>query len=121
MVRAVADATAYRILAGKAEVRILFDAAISGQESAYLGAMTAQPGAVVPLHRHSASSEYLFVIEGEAEMSVAGRVIPVRAGDGIQIPPSVEHGVTISGGSAFKALQLYSPAGPEQRFKAGGK
>lgn len=121
LVRAVSEAGVYRILDGKAEVRILFDAASTGQEGAYLGAMTAQPGAVVPLHRHSASSEYLFVIEGEGEMSVAGKAIPVRAGDGIQIPPGVEHGVSISGASAFKALQLYSPAGPEQRFKAGSK
>lgn len=121
LVRSVADAEALPILGGKAEVRILFDASISGDKSAYLGAMVAKPGVVVPLHRHSESSEYLFVIEGDAEMTVAGKVIPVRAGDGIQIPPGVEHGVTISGGADFKAIQLYSPAGPEQRFKAGSK
>ena len=54
-------------------------------------------------------------------MSIAGRTIPVTAGDGIQIPLGVEHGVRITGATTFKALQLYTPAGPEQRFKRGGK
>jgi quercetin dioxygenase-like cupin family protein len=121
LVRAVGEAEAHRLLDGKAEVRILFEESNTKDKAGYLGALTAQPGAVVPLHRHSGSSEYLFVIEGEAEMSVAGKVIPVRAGDGIQIPPGVEHGVSISGAGTFKAIQYYTPAGPEQRFKAGGK
>ncbi len=121
LVRSVGDAAALRILGGKAEVRILFDEAITKSKVGYMGALTAQPGAVVPLHRHSGSSEYLFVLEGDAEMRVAGRVTPVRPGDGIQVPSGVEHGVTISGAIPFKAIQFYTPAGPEQRFKAGSR
>ncbi len=121
MVRSVADVSPLSILGGKGDVRILFDEAITKDKAAYLGALTAQPGAVVPLHRHSDSSEYIFVIEGAAEMSVAGRVIPVSAGDAVQIPPGVEHGVKFTGVGSFKALQLYTPAGPEQRFKAANR
>jgi quercetin dioxygenase-like cupin family protein len=110
-----------KILDGQAEVRILLDEAITGDKAAYLGALSAQPGAAVPAHRHADSSEFLFVIEGQAEMKVGGRTIPVQGGDGVQIPPGIEHGVRITGADKFKAIQFYTPAGPEQRFKAGAK
>ena len=120
-VRDVGAVAPIKILSGMAEVRILFDEAQSADKAAYLGVLSAEPGATVPLHRHSESSEYLFVIEGQAEMKIGNRVIPVHPGDGIQIPPGVEHGVSFSGASRFKAIQFYSPAGPEQRFKGGSK
>jgi quercetin dioxygenase-like cupin family protein len=110
-----------KILAGQGEVRILLDEGITGDKAAYLGALSAQPGAVVPPHRHADSSEYLFVIEGQAEMKIGGRTIPVQAGDGVQVPPGIEHAVSFSGEGVFKAIQFYTPAGPEQRFKGGAK
>ncbi len=120
LVRSAAKAKAYAVAGGKAEVRILIDEDISGDPSAYIGALTAQPGAKIPLHRHGDSSELLFVIEGSATMEVAGKQIRVQAGDAVQIPSRVEHGAGIEGMEAFKALQFYAPGGPEQRFKAGG-
>lgn len=120
-VRDVSAVSPLKILGGKAKVRILFDEAIAKDKAAYIGALSAESGTLVPLHRHSGSSEYLFVIEGQAEMKIGGRVIPVQPGDGIQIPPGVEHGVSFSGAGVFKAVQFYTPAGPEQRFRGGAK
>tara|TARA_R110002073_G_scaffold24260_8_gene82079 strand:- start:51828 stop:53054 length:1227 start_codon:yes stop_codon:yes gene_type:complete len=117
IVRTAAKALEHKIADGKASIRIIVDEAISGDASAYIGALTAQVGAVVPLHRHANSSEYLLVLEGAAVMQVAGRALQVQAGDAVQLPATVEHGATIVGAEEFKALQFYAPAGPEQRFK----
>ncbi len=117
LLRAVGDVPSYRIAEGKAEVRILMDETTSGDEGASLSALTAQVGAAIPLHRHENSSEYLFVLEGMAEMTVAGRRLLIQAGDAVQVPSNVEHGATIIGTEPFKALQFYASAGPEQRFK----
>ncbi len=120
VVKAAAQADAYAIAGGKAEIRIVLDEAITKDEAAYVGALTAQPGTLIPLHRHGDSSEYLLVLEGTATMQVAGKSLQIQAGDAVQIPTNVEHGAEIGGTEAFKALQFYAPAGPEQRFKAGG-
>lgn len=120
IVRTAAGAASHSIAAGKASIRIILDEAITSDASAYVGALTAEVGASIPLHRHANSSEYLLVLEGGAEMQVAGRSLHVQAGDAVQIPATVEHGATIVGSEDFKALQFYAPAGPEQRFKGGG-
>lgn len=117
LLKAVGDVTAYRIAEGKAEVRILIDETMSGDEGASLSALTAQVGTVIPLHRHENSSGYVFVLEGMAEMTVAGRRLLVAAGDAVQVPSNVEHGATVIGTEPFKALVFYAWAGPEQRFK----
>ncbi|MCP4446482.1 MAG: cupin domain-containing protein [Myxococcales bacterium] len=117
LVRTAASAQVLQIAGGKAQVRIIIDEAMSKDSSAYIGAITAEVGAEIPLHRHANSSEYLLVLEGGARMQVAGREIQVQAGDAIQLPKNVEHGARIVGTEQFKALQFYAPAGPEQRFK----
>lgn len=118
IVHSVADSTVYRIGGGKMEARILFDQVISGDRAAYLGALTAKPGTAVPPHRHSTATELLLVLEGQANMVVAGRSLSLRPGDAVQIPSGVLHQASIHGVSDFKAVQFYTPAGPEQRFKS---
>jgi mannose-6-phosphate isomerase-like protein (cupin superfamily) len=41
----------------------------------------------------------------------------VQAGDAVQIPPDLEHSARIVSEEPLKAVQFYTPAGPEQRFK----
>jgi quercetin dioxygenase-like cupin family protein len=103
---------------GKGEVRILHEQATTKDATFAVSTLTAGPGMVVPPHRHDGATEVLYVLEGAATMTIAGERIDVGAGDAIQIPPGVEHGAEVAAdGAAFKALQLYTPAGPEQRFK----
>jgi quercetin dioxygenase-like cupin family protein len=109
------------IASGEGEVRILFDRAASGHEGMSLQTMSGQGGMAVPPHVHDGASEYLLILDGKGVMTVAGVEHPIAAGDAIQIPPGVEHGVVIDDGSVLKALQLYTPAGPEQRFRGAGK
>ena len=41
--------------------------------------------------------------------------VPVTATSVIQIPPSTKHAFVAT--AAVRAVQIYTPAGPEQRFK----
>ena len=49
-------------------------------------------------------------------MIVDGVTLPIGADSVVQIPPGVEHSATVT--ERFRAYQFYTPAGPEQRFKA---
>ena len=87
----------------------------------YMGILEAYPGARVPEHTHEVSAEMLYVLEGAGEMTVDGQTVPVKAGHMIQVAPGIKHSFSIRKGSQkrFVAVQIYSPFGPEQRFKKG--
>ena len=73
-------------------------------------------GAVVPEHVHGRETELLYVLEGSGTMTVAGTRIAVTASSVVQVPPSTPH--AFEAAARVRALQVYTPAGPEQRFKA---
>lgn len=82
---------------------------------ASLGILEADAGAVVPPHVHAKETEVLYLEAGGGTMTIGGVAIAVEATAVIQIPAGVEHSFTAT--AATRALQLYSPPGPEQRFK----
>ncbi len=102
---------------GTTEVAFYFDESITGDKAAYMGILTARPGTVVPPHRHPRESEYLLILEGGGTMKVAGSSYPVAPMTAIQIPANTEHSFATESKDAVVALQFYTPAGPEQRFK----
>lgn len=112
---ATARSKAYPILGGKGSARILFDAASAADKALSLGALTIEGGAEVPAHIHDGSTEVLLILEGTGSMTIAGEEMPVAAGDAIQVPSGIEHAFTAE--SQVKAVQMYTPSGPEQRFK----
>lgn len=72
-------------------------------------------GATVPEHVHANETELLYVLEGSGTMTIAGQPVAVTPTSVIQIPPNTKHAFTAA--ANVRALQLYTPAGPEQRFK----
>jgi quercetin dioxygenase-like cupin family protein len=52
-----------------------------------------EPGQSTVLHQHPKEEEAIFVLEGTAYMSIAGREIVVEAGSIVQFPNSVMHDV----------------------------
>jgi len=77
----------------------------------------AMPGnAKVPEHVHANETEVLYVLEGSGKLVVNGVELSVTASSTVQIPPNTKHAFTAS--TDFRAVQIYTPAGPEQRFKA---
>jgi quercetin dioxygenase-like cupin family protein len=116
LVRTTAKARRAKVAGGAGEVSVLFDPTETRDRALSLGAITLAPGTAIPAHEHAGSSEYLFVLEGEGEMTVEGQVIPVEAGDAIQIPAGARHAFVAADGGPVKAIQLYAPAGPEARL-----
>ena len=71
----------------------------------------------VPEHEHEVSAEMVFVEAGEGRMRVGDQNVAVRPGTFVYIPPGTPHAFTPSGNSAMRVMQLYMPAGPEQRYR----
>lgn len=80
-----------------------------------LGVLTLDAGVKVPLHVHAKETEVLYVLEGGGSMPIAGTTVPVTSTSVVQVPANVEHGFEAT--APVRAIQLYTPAGPEQRFK----
>jgi quercetin dioxygenase-like cupin family protein len=113
--RSVSAVPAHPISGGKGTASILFGSA----EGATEGAMTLlvlEPGAAVPEHVHESSVELLYVLEGEAEMTVGGKTLRVGPETAVRIPKGARHSARVVGGKALRGLQVYTPGGPEQRF-----
>lgn len=110
------EAPEYPIAAGKGSVSLLFEAENAPSGAASIAGLTLEAGAAVPAHRHASSTELLFILEGGGTMTVAGDSREVGRLDAIQIPAGVEHAF-VAGDGAVKAIQFYTPSGPEQRFK----
>lgn len=111
----------YVIAEGKAGARILLDEKTApGLKEAAMTELIMSPGTVVPEHVHDVSSELLYVLEGHGVMTLGEKTITVRAGMAIWVPPGVKHGVRVDTQvEPMRALQIYTPGGPEQRFTKG--
>lgn len=72
-------------------------------------------GAQVAEHVHANETEVLYVLEGSGTMTVKGVALAVTPTSVVQIPPNTKH--AFSATTAVRAVQFYTPAGPEQRFK----
>ena len=59
----------------------------------------------------------VLVLEGQGTMTIAGESYPIAPMTAVQIPPGVEHAVVFEGDAPVRALQVYTPSGPEQRFR----
>jgi quercetin dioxygenase-like cupin family protein len=73
-------------------------------------------GATVAEHVHANETEMLYILEGSGTMTVNGVQLAVTPTSVVQIPPNTKHAFTAS--AEVRAVQIYTPAGPEQRFKA---
>jgi len=82
-----------------------------------------EPGAVVAAHRHEATEQVMWVLDGEIEMEVGGESRTVRADDCVVINRGVEHSLASPGGCTF--LEALSPvprdhiANPERDLVLG--
>ena len=73
-------------------------------------------GADVPEHVHEKATELLYVLAGSGKLLVDDVELAVTPTTVIQIPPKAKHAFYPT--TDVVAVQFYTPAGPEQRFKA---
>jgi quercetin dioxygenase-like cupin family protein len=78
--------------------------------------LTVKAGVSVAEHVHAKETELLYVLEGSGTMTVKGVAQVVGPTSVVQIPANTKHAFTAT--TAVRAVQIYTPAGPEQRFKA---
>ena len=67
-------------------------------------------------HVHDGSAELLYVVSGTGELVVDGDKYPIQPFTAVYVPPNTKHSFT-AGDSQVDAIQFYTPAGPEQRFR----
>jgi quercetin dioxygenase-like cupin family protein len=106
------------IAGGKGRVRMLLSPENTGGSSASLDVLEADPGLEIPRHEHAGSAEILYVVSGAGELTVGAEKIPFGPDEAIHIPENQPHAVKFTGPDKTIMIQLYAPAGPEQRFKA---
>ena len=74
------------------------------------------PGKVTcPYHSHYTQEEMFIILEGEGTLRVAGEMVPVRAGDVIDIPPGPEypHQLINTSNAPMKYLSISTQEDPE--------
>jgi len=78
-------------------------------EEQSLAEATLAPGQATERHRHAASEELYYLVEGSGEMEVDGERQRVRPGDGILIPPGAWHQIRNDGPGDLRFLCCCAP------------
>ena len=73
-------------------------------------------GERVAEHVHAGETELWYLLAGGGTLTVNGVALPVTATSVVQIPKNTRHAFVAT--SEVRAVQIFTPAGPEQRFKA---
>ena len=107
-----ADVKSYKISGGKATARLLLDG--TGAKLA-VDELDAAAGTTIAGHKHQAQDEELFFLSGRSMTTVGKQVYETAAGDAMRIPSNTTHSMKVT--EPLKAIQIYAPGGPEQRFK----
>lgn len=95
--------------------QIFLDASIDKSAPMAASILSLPAGANVAAHVHAKETEMLYILEGAGTMTIAGQAVAVTPTSVIQIPPNTKHAFAAS--ANVRALQIYTPPGPEQRFK----
>ena len=117
VVAAPVAADAIPLFGGKAKATPLLDVAHTGIRAVYLGKLEAEPGAEVPRHAHAGTDEILFVSTGAGELTVGSEKFPFEGPVALYIPAGQPHAAKFTGTDKAELVQIYAPAGPEDRYK----
>jgi quercetin dioxygenase-like cupin family protein len=109
------------ILGGKGKATALLAPAETGDDGLYVGRLEAAPGAQVPRHAHAGSEEIIFVLSGRGELTVGTEKLPFAAEEALFLPGGQPHAVKFTGDDRAEMVQIFAPAGPEDRYKDASK
>ena len=101
---------------GVKRFRVLTLQALAQGNNAWIGRLTMDAGAKVPLHRDP-TEEYVFVIAGSGQVTIDGRTSPVAPGTTIFMPANAE--VTFQNGDdPMTVIQVFAGPGPAAKYDA---
>jgi quercetin dioxygenase-like cupin family protein len=95
---------------------LIAEPALTKTPAVYGGIIELAAGTNVAEHVHAKETELLYILAGAGTMTVGDTKLAVTPTTVVQVPPDTKHSVTAT--AAIRAVQFYTPAGPEQRFKA---
>ncbi len=124
IVASPSDAAAQPVFGGKVKVTRLLGPAQTGpleDGGFYLGRLEGEPGAQVPRNSHAGSEEILFVTAGSGELTVGSEKIPFAAHEALFLPAGQPHSAKFTGTDKTEMVQIFAPAGPEDRTKDATK
>ena len=67
------------------------------------------PGAGEQAHRHHVAQQFFYILAGEAAITVEGRDVPLKAGQGLHVPAGVAHRFLNPGTVPVDFLVVSSP------------
>ncbi len=117
-------AAALPVFGGKAKATPLLDVAHTGNKAIYLGKLEAEPGTEIPRNSHAGADEILFLSAGSGELTVGSEKFPVEAPEALYIPAGQPHAAKFTGTTGTdkaELVQIFAPAGPEDRYKGAKK
>lgn len=114
----VRSTPAHPAYGGALRVHILLDEDGAGARYGGVSVLEGDPSLTIPEHRHEDAAEILYVEDGSGVARVGERELAVRPGAALYIPPGELHDLRSDGTRPFRAIQVHTPSGPEQRFRA---
>jgi quercetin dioxygenase-like cupin family protein len=106
------------VFAGKGKIKPLLEPAKTGNKALYVGILEAEPGAEVPRNSHTGSAEILYVVSGGGDVTIGSEKITFGAEEALHIPDGQPHAAKFTGPDKTIMLQVFAPAGPEERYRA---
>jgi quercetin dioxygenase-like cupin family protein len=73
-------------------------------------------GAMVPPHIHLTEDEFIYLVEGEMEVTIGDATHTVRPGDLVKMPRGIPHAVQSTSPAITKSLWTVVPAGKMEAF-----
>ena len=101
---------------GKLRVKIFYEQEDDGRAHGAFSLLDGDADLSVPEHVHEQSAEVLFIESGDGTMILGEERFALEPGKVVYVPPNTNHGYE-AGTQPLRALQVYAPPGPEQRFR----
>lgn len=89
-----------------ARAEVLFESLAKKERDVSVSLLVAEAGAHIEVRSHADESEYLYVTKGSAVMRINGETLTASKGEGIQIPPGIDHDLSVSEQSEFQAIRF---------------
>jgi mannose-6-phosphate isomerase-like protein (cupin superfamily) len=109
-------------LIGSRQGRVTIKAAKrnGGVEAVSLLTEDVPPGDAIPVHKHGAEEEWLYIESGQGRLTFGDHELRVLPGSMALVPRGVWHGLRNSGEETLRMVFGYAPAGFEDYFRAIG-
>jgi quercetin dioxygenase-like cupin family protein len=117
-VAAASGADTLKVFAGKGKIKPLLEPAKTGNKALYVGILEGEPGAEVPRNSHPGSAEILYVLSGGGEVTIGSEKLTFGPDEALHIPEGQPHAAKFTGPDKTVMLQVFAPAGPEERYRA---